>query len=165
MKKIILIILVLCQLTAIASCADDTTLSQQEPASSLITANTDSTGSTGGNIDNSENNGNTDSTGNTGNSGGIINSNDINHADIAGTSVGKLAIITTAKSRDAERHSVQPILEKYGTDRILHVTWPGNFMDAQAQMVELVDNLSADESIKFVISAKSCRSTRVSTFN
>ena len=144
MKKIILIILVVCQLTAIVSCAADRALPQQETPPSQITAQSESPGQmTVTAITEPAATKSMSSTISVSAQGPYTTGNSV--------VVDKLAIITTEKSRDPEWHSVQPILKKYGTDRILHVTWPGPYMEENAKMIELVDNLSTDASIKAVI--------------
>ncbi|HRX27212.1 MAG TPA: DUF3798 domain-containing protein, partial [Aminivibrio sp.] len=47
---------------------------------------------------------------------------------------GKVAIVTNTVSQNEEEYrSAQEMVTKYG-DRIVHVTWPDNFMAEQEQM-------------------------------
>jgi len=64
---------------------------------------------------------------------------------------GKVAIVTNTVSQNEEEYrSAQEMVAKYG-DRIVHVTWPDNFMTEQEQMVSIVGRLAADPDIKALI--------------
>lgn len=64
---------------------------------------------------------------------------------------GKVAIVTNTVSQNEEEYrSAEQMVAKYG-DRIVHVTWPDNFMAEQEQMVSIVAKLAADPDIKAVI--------------
>lgn len=64
---------------------------------------------------------------------------------------GKVAIVTNTVSQNEEEYrSAEQMTEKYG-DRIVHVTWPDNFMTEQEQMITTVSKLAADPEIKAVI--------------
>ena len=64
---------------------------------------------------------------------------------------GKVAIVTNTVSQNEEEYrSAESMTEKYG-DRIVHVTWPDNFMTEQEQMITTVGKLAADPEIKAVI--------------
>ncbi len=64
---------------------------------------------------------------------------------------GKVAIVTNTVSQNEEEYrSAETMSQKYG-DRIVHVTWPDNFMTEQEQMITTVSKLAADPEIKAVI--------------
>lgn len=64
---------------------------------------------------------------------------------------GKVAIVTNTVSQNEEEYrSAESMTAKYG-DRIVHVTWPDNFMTEQEQMITTVGKLAADPEIKAVI--------------
>jgi len=60
---------------------------------------------------------------------------------------GKVAIVTNTVSQNEEEYrSAEQMVAKYG-DRIVHVTWPDNFMAEQEQMVSIVARLAADPDV------------------
>ena len=64
---------------------------------------------------------------------------------------GKVAIITNTVSQNEEEYrSAELMTAKYG-DRIVHVTWPDNFMAEQEQMITTVSKLAADPDIKAIV--------------
>ena len=64
---------------------------------------------------------------------------------------GKVAIVTNTVSQNEEEYrSAESMTEKYG-DRIVHITWPDNFMTEQEQMITTVGKLAADPEIKALI--------------
>lgn len=64
---------------------------------------------------------------------------------------GKVAIVTNTVSQNEEEYrSAEQMVEKYG-DKIVHVTWPDNFMTEQEQMITTVSKLAADPDIKAVV--------------
>lgn len=64
---------------------------------------------------------------------------------------GKVAIVTNTVSQNEEEYrSAQEMVAKYG-DRVVHVTWPDNFMAEQEQMVSVVAKLAYDPNVKAVI--------------
>lgn len=64
---------------------------------------------------------------------------------------GKVAIVTNTVSQNEEEYrSAESMTQKYG-DKIVHVTWPDNFMTEQEQMITTVSKLAADPEIKAVI--------------
>ena len=65
---------------------------------------------------------------------------------------GKIAVVTNDVSQNEEEfRSAEYLVAKYGTDKIVHVTWPTNFMAEQEQMVTTVARLAADRDIKALI--------------
>ena len=64
---------------------------------------------------------------------------------------GKVAIVTNTVSQNEEEYrSAEQMTAKYG-DRIVHVTWPDNFMTEQEQMITTVSKLAADPEIKAIV--------------
>jgi hypothetical protein len=64
---------------------------------------------------------------------------------------GKVAIVTNTVSQNEEEYrSAQEMVAKYG-DRIVHVTWPDNFMAEQEQMVSVVGKLAYDQDVKALV--------------
>jgi len=64
---------------------------------------------------------------------------------------GKVAIVTNTVSQNEEEYrSAQGMVAKYG-NRIVHVTWPDNFMTEQEQMISIVARLAADPDVKALI--------------
>ena len=64
----------------------------------------------------------------------------------------KVGIVTNTVSQNEEEYrSAQAMVEKYGKDRIVHVTWPDNFITEQEQMITTVTKLGADPDIKAII--------------
>lgn len=64
---------------------------------------------------------------------------------------GKVAIVTNTVSQNEEEYrSAESMTEKYG-DRVVHVTWPDNFMTEQEQMITTVGKLAADPEIKALV--------------
>ncbi len=69
----------------------------------------------------------------------------------ASAPAGKVAIVTNDVSQNEEEYrSAEQMVEKYG-DRIVHTTWPDNFMTEQEQMITIVSKLAADPEIKALI--------------
>jgi len=65
---------------------------------------------------------------------------------------GKLAVVTNTVSQNEEEfRSAEQLIAKYGANKIVHVTWPDNFMAEQEQMVTTVARLAADKDIKALI--------------
>jgi len=65
---------------------------------------------------------------------------------------GKIAIVTNTVSQNEEEfRSAEALVRKYGSNKIVHVTWPDNFMAEQEQMVTTVARLAADRDIKALI--------------
>jgi len=65
---------------------------------------------------------------------------------------GKIAVITEAASLNEEVfHSPDLLLKKYGAEKVIHVTWPDNFMAEQNHMADALAALSAEKDIKALI--------------
>jgi hypothetical protein len=65
---------------------------------------------------------------------------------------GKIAVVTnTVDQNEEEFRSAEQLIRKYGADKIVHVTWPVNFMAEQEQMVTTVARLAADRDIKALV--------------
>ena len=65
---------------------------------------------------------------------------------------GKIAVITDVASINKDDfHSVDHLLEKYGADKIIHVTWSENFVAEQERMINIITSLAADREIRALI--------------
>lgn len=65
---------------------------------------------------------------------------------------GKVAIITNTVSQNEEEfRSAEAFQAKYGADKVIHQTWPDNFMTEQEQMVTIVSKIAADPEVKALI--------------
>lgn len=65
---------------------------------------------------------------------------------------GKIAIIVSATDQSTEEYNAaEHMVAKYGADKIILRTWPQNFMEEQAKMISLVDELAANKEIKALI--------------
>ena len=66
--------------------------------------------------------------------------------------VGKIAVITWDKyTADREYYAGEAIVEKYGIDKVLHVSWPDNVFQLPQRMVNLISKLGSDPDIKVMI--------------
>ncbi|MCL2767128.1 MAG: DUF3798 domain-containing protein [Synergistaceae bacterium] len=64
---------------------------------------------------------------------------------------GKVAIITNAIAVSEEEYrSAQEMTAKYG-ERIIHATWPNNFLAEREQMVRIVGKIATDPYVKALI--------------
>jgi len=65
---------------------------------------------------------------------------------------GKIAIVTDHVAvNDDDFHSSDRLIEKYGSDKVIHVTWPEKFMSEQEKMMEVTSTLAEDREIKILI--------------
>ena len=65
---------------------------------------------------------------------------------------GKIAVVTMPPSvNEDDYHSVDRLVAKYGPDKIIHATWPEDFINKQEKMTEIVAGLAADNEIKILI--------------
>ena len=65
---------------------------------------------------------------------------------------GKIAVVTNTVSQNEEEfRSAEALVEKYGANKVVFVTWPDNFMAEQEQMVTTVARLAADKDIKALV--------------
>lgn len=65
---------------------------------------------------------------------------------------GKIAVVTNTVSQNEEEfRSAEQLMAKYGPEKIIHRTWPDNFMNEQEQMITTVQGLAADPEIKILI--------------
>jgi len=65
---------------------------------------------------------------------------------------GKIAIVTNAPGQSLEEYySGKNLILKYGADKIVHYTWPVNFMNEHLQMVNTMAEIAADRDIKAVV--------------
>ena len=65
---------------------------------------------------------------------------------------GKIAIITNTVSQNEEEYrSAEFMVEKYGSDRVIHAIMPDNFVTEQEQFISVVDRCAADPAVKCII--------------
>jgi len=65
---------------------------------------------------------------------------------------GKIGVVTTVASvNEDDYYSTERLLKKYGPEKIIHVTWPENFIVKQEQMFDTLVNLAKDSEIKAII--------------
>jgi len=65
---------------------------------------------------------------------------------------GKIAVITDHSSiNEDDYHSTDRLAAKYGGDKIIHVTWPKDFMPRQDKVIDIVTELAADREIRALI--------------
>jgi len=64
---------------------------------------------------------------------------------------GKIAIITDVPSHEDDFHSPDRLVKKYGAKKIVHVTWPRDFVAERGKISESVAALAADREIKALI--------------
>lgn len=65
---------------------------------------------------------------------------------------GKIAVVTnTLSNSEVDFHSADRLLEKYGTDKIIHLTLPKDFMAERDKMIDSIAALAADREIKAII--------------
>ena len=64
---------------------------------------------------------------------------------------GKIGIITFDRAYQSnEWRTALPVVDKYGEDKVVHVTWP-NVLSELGQMMDVVENFSKDTSIESII--------------
>ena len=67
---------------------------------------------------------------------------------------GKIAIITVPKWQDLEtNYSAQHIVDKYGKDMVMHITWPDRYKDETKQVISIVEELGQNTEIKAIIAS------------
>ncbi|MBQ7092551.1 MAG: DUF3798 domain-containing protein, partial [Clostridia bacterium] len=70
---------------------------------------------------------------------------------------GKIAIITNTVSQNEEEYrSAQAMVEKYGSDRVIHDTMPDNFMAEQEQFISVINKYGTDPDVKAIIINQAC---------
>ena len=65
---------------------------------------------------------------------------------------GKIAVVTDHLSvNEDDYYSADRLITKYGKEKIIHATWPLNFMVEKEQMINTVAALGADKDVKAII--------------
>ena len=67
---------------------------------------------------------------------------------------GKIAVITNLPSQtqnDEEFWSGEQLVVKYGTDKVIHVTWPSFFVQEREQIHSIVASLAVDREIRALV--------------
>ncbi len=72
-------------------------------------------------------------------------------SDIPESFEGKIAIITLPQGEGEAWNTAMPVIKKYGEDKVIHVSWPGNFMEEQEEMINIVEELGKNPEIKAII--------------
>ena len=71
---------------------------------------------------------------------------------------GKIAVLTNIPSQtqnDEEIWSAEQLMVKYGSDKVVHATWPNFFMQDREQVNAVIAPLAVDREVKVVIMNKS----------
>jgi len=64
----------------------------------------------------------------------------------------KIAIITNDVTQNEEEYrSAQELVTKYGSDKIIHKTWPVKFPEEKEQMIRLLQQIADDKDVKALI--------------
>ena len=65
---------------------------------------------------------------------------------------GKIAVVTdTITINEDDFHSPEQLITKYGSEKIIHKTWPENFLAEQDKMINILEELAKDTDIKILI--------------
>ena len=65
---------------------------------------------------------------------------------------GKIAIVTGHMSiNEDDFYSAEQLVEKYGNEKIIHVTWPEDFLAEQNKMIDTLSTLAKDREINVLI--------------
>ena len=142
MKKVLACILALCMVVAIAAC---TTADQP--------TNTGDSGNTG-TTDNSNNSssGNSGSSNSGSSNSGSSNTGDSGTTEPAEPFPGKIAVFSGPIDQNEEEYrSAEQIVAKYGADKVIHVTYPANFMAEPEQIITTMTTLGSDPSIGLIV--------------
>ncbi|MCL2703900.1 MAG: DUF3798 domain-containing protein [Defluviitaleaceae bacterium] len=65
---------------------------------------------------------------------------------------GKIAIVSSPLDQNEEEfRSAEQIVAKYGVDKVLHLTYPANFMAEAEQLITIVTSAAADPDVRILI--------------
>ena len=65
---------------------------------------------------------------------------------------GRIAIVTSALDQNEEEfRSAEQLIRKYGADKIIHVSWPTNFMAEQEQLITILTRIAADMEVRGLV--------------
>ena len=65
---------------------------------------------------------------------------------------GKIAVITNpVEMKQDDYYSVDRLYAKYGTDKIIHITWPADFISEQKQVEKTILNPAANPEVKALV--------------
>jgi len=65
---------------------------------------------------------------------------------------GKIAVLTNSVNMNKDNfYSAEHLIAKYGNEKIIHVTWPEDFLAEQNKMIDTVSALAEDREIKVLI--------------
>jgi hypothetical protein len=66
--------------------------------------------------------------------------------------VSKIGIVTGTTSQNEEEYrAAEDMIQKYGADRIIHVTYPDRFMDEQETTIQQIVSLADDPDVKGIV--------------
>lgn len=69
-----------------------------------------------------------------------------------GSFPGKIAVITNVPTQSEEEfRAAENLKEKYGSDKVIHITWPNNFMSEQEQMISMLASLATINDLKVLV--------------
>ena len=73
---------------------------------------------------------------------------------------GKIAIITDPPTINMDDfHSADRLIEKYGADKIIHTTWPEDFMAEQDKVIDIVTAQARDREVRVLIVSQAIQGT------
>jgi len=65
---------------------------------------------------------------------------------------GKIAVVTDHPSYNGDDfHSPDRLVEKYGAEKIIHVSWPEDFIAEKDKMIDIVAAIAADKDVRVLI--------------
>ena len=138
MKKILGVLLVLCLMFTLVACVTE------EPAPPANQGGGNQTTDSG-----SSNQGTTDS--GSSNQGSTDQGTPVDPGPVEDFP-GKIAVVTNDVSQSEEEfRSAEALQVKYGADKVIHRTWPANFVQEGEQMITTVQQIAADPEVKALI--------------
>ena len=142
MKKVLSVLVVLCLLFTLAACVAEVPDSAPGGSGSSGGSQTDQGSGSGDSNSGGSNSGNGNSgTNGTGNGGSDANGGD-------NTFPGKIAIVTnTVDQNEEEYRSAQALQLKYGTDKVIHRTWPVRFSEEGEMMISILQEIANDPEV------------------
>jgi len=79
---------------------------------------------------------------------------------------GKIAIVSDSLVTNEDSfHSAEQLVAKYNSDKIIHVTWPENFIAEQDKMIGILSDLALDKEIRVLIINQDIPGTNVAVDN
>lgn len=76
----------------------------------------------------------------------------------------KIGIMTgTVSQGEEEYRAAEEMIQKYGKDRVLHVTYPDKFMDEQETTISQVLSMASDPEVKAIVIVQAIPGTAAAT--